>query len=104
MRKIAMHKQLIQMVASVAVVVLLSLFGNVPDTTTAEMETATVADSLDEATEEDPAVTVPVSADEQPGDEPQDETKLPESFEEGALEEEFGEVQAGIDLLDSPLQ
>jgi len=103
-----MSKENAQMVIGVVVLLLLSLVRPVPDTTT-EPETAIVVDSLEGAINDEsrrPAVTERET--EEPGDKttqaPEEALDFLEAFNEDELEEESGDVQAGIDLLNNPLQ
>jgi hypothetical protein len=100
-----MNREFIHMTVAVLVITLLSVV-NISTNEPLEPEPATVADSVlnvneevgeEEVTEEKTVVTN-VDAET----ETKQETPELESFDEEGLEKEFGDVQSGIDLLDSP--
>ena len=89
------------MVVAVAVLLLLSLVQPSADANL-EPETAIIAEPV---IEEGVAETDPlVDQTTEPAQEENDLEDLVGSFDESALEEESGDVQEGIDLLNNPLQ
>jgi len=104
-----MNRENIQMVVGVIVIVLVSLFGNAPTSSDIEPQTATIVDSvsgddIENGATPSGAQNNEAESSESVGQAPNDGALLPESFNEGELEEEFDSVQMGIDLLDSPMQ
>jgi len=96
-----MTKENIQMVVAVAVLLLLSFVDPSADTNL-EPETAIITESINV---EDVAETAEKDQANEPTPEAGDEVSYPtDSFDESALEEESGNVQKGIDLLNNPLQ
>ena len=90
------------MVTAVAVLLLLFFVGSAHNSAP---ETAIVVDSAEETIAEE-VKTAEVTNEEINVSE-NETSEIPdflESFNEDELEEEFGDVQTGIDLLDNPLQ
>ena len=100
MRGIKMNKENVQMVVAVAVLLLLSFVSTASPDSAPEAETAIVVDSVEGTIVEnvEPEVTQEVT------EEIPEVPDFLESFNEDELEEEFGNVQTGIDLLDNPFQ
>ena len=97
-----MTKQNFQMMFAVVVVTILSLTGAEASKIELGPEPASIvlpaADTPVDTVEPEPEAVAVDSPTKDEG------VALPESFNETELESEFGEVQTGIDLLDSPLQ
>ncbi len=100
-----MTKENLQMLFSLMVVTTLSFFGSPASDLTAQPETATVAEPIEEIIEgaTEAKEVQPTLPQETQRNAP-DSAVLPDSFNEGDIENEFSDVQTGIDLLDNPLQ
>ena len=100
-----MTRENLQMLFGVVVVTTLSLFGSPTSDSMVQPGTATVAQPIEEAIENATEAKEVQSPSPQVVEESaQNNTVLPDSFNEGDIENEFSNVEAGIDLLDNPLQ
>ncbi len=91
------------MVVAVAVLLLLS-FVEPSANANLEPETAIVAESIDNEGSTEPNQIEKTQASEPVKEENDKPIDFPDSFDEDSLNEEYGDVQEGIDLLNSPLQ